>query len=283
MELSQGFSIDFTGLPFKETVQLLRLIGQQLIDGLLLQREPELIQGLSAEQIGVVVSNTRYEDIAFKDTLHKALEGEITEESWRTPIMTKIGQELGMGPGYRLPEPMWTLVGLSAWGSPAYTLHIARRIESYLRRWTLVTLDPQPTITLSVRTYWLLLALSGTNLQYRIDRMFQHQKSLRDTWLVIRRMRQEGAKQGLIPGWANLWDQWLLLEAFEQWNHGRWPPELEASTGALPLRPFAEIHTRRIHTFPDHAITDLAAPGWDTAFPGWFKTWLAQGRYRLKG
>lgn len=94
--------------------------------------------------------------------------------------------------------------------------------------------------------------------------------TLRDWWrlrAVLGMLAQQARHHALLEeGWATVWDQWLLLEAFTHWQRGLWPSVLTAPLRELPLR-----EKRRYQA--EHAFV---AENWHANSPAWFLTWFEQ-------
>jgi len=85
---------------------------------------------------------------------------------------------------------------------------------------------------------------------------------------VLELLQAKGLELGQRESWAGLWDQWVLLEAYQVWRVDWTLAPLREVLQALPL------HQARTHgsTAIETSI-DIASPSWSTHIEYWFIEW----------
>lgn len=186
----------------------------------------------------------------------------------RGRIMTHMLAHRFYGPdAYLLPTYLWRTLGRIAFRQPTFMAHVARKIQKYLRNKVVIDPAAVPPIQLSPNTLWLLIALyrpPQPSFFRRLLPKWRAHKRLIETLVHVAQI------QARSTGWADFWDQWVLLHALHrdpQWLK-RLDPLLMCSLPQLPLL----------------AATTLKwpAPGKDaTEETGMLN--LAHGNYRQQG
>jgi hypothetical protein len=195
-----------------------------------------------------------------------------------------------------VPFALWPLIAELAWQSPGFQYTVAATLRSHLRTRYLFTSGELPVVILNPRTFWLLIDLLGVTrlrsrkhrkqlkspapLRTRLGRMVQrraHGIHWRDSMRQIAR-RLAALAQGQVAGleWADLWDQWLIVELA-----GRQPELIARATtpsqrvlAALPwLRSTATDNAKLVEVLgrrrppKDEPPLSVAAPGWRENLP----------------
>lgn len=171
----------------------------------------------------------------------------------------------GISPRW-LGDPFWPLVGEAAWGEAAFQLQIVELLDANLRRRVLFTPGGTPTLTVAPATFWTLIALAEIGRPYAWRLMLRW----RATMLGLRRLQEVAVRAALQPGWADVWDQWLIGEALRLWPKAaeRPTPELQNALQALPL--LSRLNTAS--PVPQQEPSALVALGWEQRVPPWIDT-----------
>lgn len=166
--------------------------------------------------------------------------------------------------------PFWAAAGELAWGDAAFQAEVAHLLIDELRRRVIFTPGAPPRPLIATRTFWALIALAelGRPAPWRL--LLRRRAAVHG----LRRLKSHAAVTALAPGWAEVWDQWLLIEAVRLWrlDDKAVAPELRAAIAELPLH--AELGQGGV-TPPEPPPVALAAVGWEVQLQPWIVT-LAQ-------
>ncbi len=300
---SQAFSVDFTGLPVEEVIILLQEIGLLLLKAALQQERPQLYSFFTTDRADLLVRPRieRGADAQFEQIIQTAVRNQTPMPIWRTQVVAQIEDQLGILTENRLPPDFWYLIGYRAWGDPHFRRTVSDLIETELRQRTLFALGEFPTMILSPHAFWLLIALTDIYLppeppegkkgwlrrlwekfqrlllkgyRFRVATVLRPEKS--HIVRAISVLRSEGEKHGLQTDWATVWDQWLLLEAWQRWQSQECSDTLKQTMHSLPLSkkylqsPEAEqAAAQKSKTTP----IAIAKRSWEDDVPTWFRTW----------
>ncbi len=138
-------------------------------------------------------------------------------------------------------------------------------ILAELRKRVFFSPGEPPTPTIGLRTCWALIALADSGAPPLWRR--------RATRLGLGRLRRTAAQAILVPGWADVWDQWLISEALRLWpgSDERLDPATRAAMLSLPIHTY--LHPQQVdHEPPGPPAPDLAAAGWAQRTPPWLAT-----------
>lgn len=189
-----------------------------------------------------------------------------SQRAWNKLARAWMNQRVGGISPRWLATPLWELAAEMAWGDMTFQNEIARMLLGALRQRVLVTSDHLPVPLITPRTCWACVALApiGTPQSWRMQ--LQRGAITRG----LRCLQAIAAGYMLTPGWAGVWEQWLMSEALRLWNGAaeRVEPPVRTALLALPL------HTRLHATVPSGdtpatADVDLATPDWDQDLPSW--------------
>lgn len=138
-------------------------------------------------------------------------------------------QRLGACPGP--PQPVADLVldalGSAAWYDPDLRLHAASRVRSHLRSRIVFAPAALPVAESSHRFFWSLLACAPARPWQRVRRSSP-----------ACRLKSAASRLALRPGWAGLWEQWLLarwLSSSRRGGPAAMPAVLARGLVGLPL------------------------------------------------
>jgi hypothetical protein len=294
-------SLDLTSVPITEAVELLRRIGTGLIEAIAHQEAAALSRLITPSQVPLLLPFAgRRGRIPFqRDMLGawarqlgwwiarpwrrtwsppnlagslyvsslNALRAGRSEAIWRALAQHWMSRALGGVTHEWLADPFWRLAGELAWTDPSFRADCARTLTTALSRRVLFSPDGPPLPQIAPRTFWALIALTEIGrLPLRLFGLRRHRVSA-----ALRRLRQQSALLAQAPGWADLWDQWLIIEALRIWPSAtaHLPKPLAAAVLALPLRALLEPSANIVTAEPMPA---LAALGWDTHIPPWLAT-----------
>ena len=173
---------------------------------------------------------------------------------WQSVTVYEIERRLGLHiHGYNIPKDIWQLLSIRAWESPLFIESIARQIQTSVNGRMFYTQGQIPMLRFHRNTIWLLLA--GYPLQTsKRNYVDPHVKYFRE-------IAHDFSLHSI--SWANYCDQWILLEAYRQW---------EASNN------WTERAKQQIQYFPMHNQTNmrvnhiLVPNDWNTNIPQWFAT-----------
>lgn len=244
--MTNNNKLDFTGLPLKETILILRRLGLRLLDDLLGQpvkpgeplpeeHQPELwtllpvqeTQTLARSKIwtfkrtrktGRIPRNMRYDlTRAFRRMFPRAIAGKISMKRWNTGAGNRFALALGGTRGDVLPDDLWPVAAKAAWEDMNFRLTVVERIYRWLRTGRVLAPYDFPDIHLSVNTFWVLIALAKVKpmtVKYWLSR------KERTDIQVERRLQKEAYAHIMANHWADFWDQWIIQLASERWPGG---------------------------------------------------------------
>lgn len=222
---------------------------------------------------------------SFARLSNDVVHGRQTTAQWQSGLIAAARRAAGLNDGYALPSGGWEALGRWAWGGPAFQRDAVALLEAKLRAnvlfvggdWSTLR---QPTLSLSPQTIWLLLALAAPHrIAPRPSWLRRLMAEARAALVALRARRwpwprrrddselasamfvELGRRHGLVPGWAGVWDQWLLLQAVRRWPGDDAGP-VRAAIAALPLAGP-----------PRPGGLSLARPHWSNECPAWFQTW----------
>ncbi|MCP4535749.1 MAG: hypothetical protein GY832_01215 [Chloroflexi bacterium] len=226
--------------------------------------------------------------------------------AWRGRVVFEMRRLLNLNPFNGLSEDVWTLVEMRAWRDVHFLHDIAQRIEAALRQRVLFAAGEYVTFQLDPRTFWILIALACYDVwDPSVQRLPQRAKQKPWQWLQfwrwprlyrrliiqlgrarglifrwLRYLRVLGQDHGLDSGWATVWDQWVLLEAYRHWDTTRIPDALKQALEDLPLWQYGRVEPASDQSMlPDTLPKDkvwLARLDWQDNIPSWFGTWRRQ-------
>lgn len=190
---------------------------------------------------------------------------------WSADLSVRITQELNLDPVFHLPPALWQIAGERAWLDNAFRMELAFWVEKTFARRVLFRVAENDqerdmrTVTFSPNTFWMLLAI--TCACSPIDGLRVPKRTIEAFCRIV-----EDKQLGRAPGYATLWDQWLLLEAvyWLRQKRVRIPTSIRQAVALLPLR-----HLDTQYTGPE---SDLAAPDWQQNIPDWFSNWFKMHR-----
>jgi hypothetical protein len=309
-------TIDFTALPVEEVAGVLRNIGWHLLGCVLNDSAPQLRDYVSPETALLFVTSPgftrrrggqlyagqswlrrapamawshlwrllrRERRYAFADTVERAAHSKLSQRAWQARVQDELEHQLELHRDYRFPPDFWALLGVRAWNDAVFRRNSAELLEKALRQRVLFSaeLTPAeddnlhfPTMLLSSNLFWLLLALAVAATEFNWTyRLFPTRRRVRR---ALKLLQTEGLRHGLQPGWANVWDQWVLLEAAAFWLSEQRPPALIHLLHDLPLAQYRTGQATDATTEIDQRL--IAQPTWRDTMPRWFGEWNRQRR-----
>jgi len=237
--------LDFSRLPIKEIILILRRLAMRLLEELLappcevgkvlsIKPQPGLKSILTAQDIKILaranvwkvkfsgsrktgrISKNLREDLsrALNKLVTKSINGKITAQQWQIAVCNRIALALGGTRGDILPDDLWATAAEAAWCSEDFQLSIAMKINDWLRIMRLLVPYEPPIVILSPITYWVLIALAQVK-----PLKFYHwfSKKKRAGLRVSRRFQKEAQWQMIKNEWAGFWDQWIIQLASQRW------------------------------------------------------------------
>jgi hypothetical protein len=238
-------ALDFTSLPIKEIILILRRLALRLLEELLappcevgkvlsVKPQPELksistkpdIQVMSRANIwkvkysgtqktGRIHKNLREElPRTLNKLVIKSINGKISAHQWQIAVCNRIALALGGTKGDILPDDLWSTAAKAAWCSEDFQLSAAVTINDWLRKMRLLVPYELPFVILSPITFWVLIALAQVK-----PLKFHHwfSKTKRADIRVNRRLQKEAQWQMIKNEWADFWDQWIIQLASQRW------------------------------------------------------------------
>lgn len=238
--------LDFTGLPLKETILILRRLGLRLLDDLLGQpvkpgeplpqeHQPELRMLLPIQETrtlarsnvwsfkrtrktGRIPGNMRYDlTRAFRRMFPRAIAGKISMKRWDIGAANRFALALGGTRGDVLPDDLWPVAAKAAWEDMSFRLTVVQRIYQWLRTGRVLAPYDFPDIHLSVNTFWVLIVLARVK---PMTLTYWFSRKERADIQVERRLQQEAYGHIMANHWADFWDQWIIQLASERWPGG---------------------------------------------------------------
>jgi hypothetical protein len=203
---------------------------------------------------------------ALQRSSQRALECGAAAQVWEQVARAWVDRALGGISPRWLAEPFWELAGEAAWGHAALQAEVAHLLIGELRTRVLFTPGEPPAPLIAPRTYWALIAMADVG-RPALWRLLLRRRAARRG---LRRLQQTAARLALAPGWADVWDQWLLSEALRLWDNaaGRPTPELQRAMLAMPLH----LRLNQPAAAPEAASVELAVAGWEQRVPPWLAT-----------
>lgn len=264
-------------LPVGSVAVWLRALGEAIVLGLLpgphaaaSERYTERVAQLADPDPMLNDHATIFSAQALVDKRHSTLVMELIQagqppvRSWRIQAIDETHRLLGMHiNGFHLPQAMWPLAAARAWQAPGFDYWVQQQVEAALGYLWFYPEGELPAAHFSTQTFWLLLAgYPFPNVRFRRPP------------LPLLTLRERALALGYGPkGWANYWDQWLLLQAVRQWQRRRlniaWPNDVLDALTKLPLAAVARQQPAPVH--------DLVVADWEAEMPAWFRAWLQAG------
>ena len=238
--------LNFTGLPVKEMILLLRRLGMHLLEELLGEQgvpgkelseepQPELWKLLSSREIktlaqaqvwkvkwnwktGLIPANMR-DDLrrALKKLIPKTIDGKIKPGQWEVGICNRLALALGGTAGGILPDELWLAAAGAAWCDPNFQFSVAMKLINWLRKTRLMVPYEPPEPRLSPNTFWVLIALTQIK-PLKVGYFFSRKE--RAAVRVQRRFQEEANLRIMVNEWAGFWDQWVIRLASQRWPSG---------------------------------------------------------------
>lgn len=197
--------------------------------------------------------------------------GEDWERVWRQHTVRAVTTHMGIDThGYILPDALWQLLGLKAWANPNFAYELAQKLEATLSCIWLYPAGNLPVAQFHVNTLWLLLAgIPYRHPDWSVRRTGIGAELTPDTFLM-----RVGERLADSEGWADYWDQWALMMAYQKWQkQARWTAVMRAKIEALPLIKTPD-YWRGKHPF--------LPIDWGAAIPDWFKILVEAGIYKTQ-
>ncbi len=233
----------------------------------------------------------------FEKTVHGVTQGNLSQLAWHARVKDELQHQFDLHRGYRYAPEFWGLLGERAWADLEFQRDTAVLLENTLRQRTPFSADltkrapsgqtnPNfPVMYLSPKLYWILLtmAIATTKLNWTY-RIWPSRRYVRKAILLLKTM---GLDQGLQPGWATMWDQWVLLEAAENWGTANLPESVAATLSTLPLadlrqggelksdpdEQFEFVEEQATTNSTEEITNNISQTTWATNMPYWFKEW----------
>jgi len=259
----QDHLIDFTNLPIKETITILRRLGMGLLDELFegpnepgkrlkARPQPDLLKFLSKEEIQTLAQSQIWKVIrkrplqripknmreqlsrALRKMVSKSTAGKMSAHQWQIAANNRIALALGGTAGDALPDDLWPVVAEAAWCDPNFRISMAMIVSEWLCSMRLLVPFQLPMVRMSHRTFWVLIALAKVK-PLKIRKWFS--KEERAAIRIGRRLQEEAGLQAMTNEWADFWDQWIIYLASQRWPSGfkQLDTRLCKAISALPL------------------------------------------------
>lgn len=296
-------TLDLNTVPLRAAATMLRRISEPLIDGLARGERPaplsQIITWPEAQlllayaqrqnaiplrwgvlrlwlwQTGWQISQRWRRDWQPPDlTQHlshaarRSLQHGVSVPRWELIAAHWLDRRVGGVSARWLAQPFWTLAGTLAWSDAHTQAETARTLLATLQRRVLFEPDAPSLPLLVPQTCWTLIALAEIGRPSRWHLPLRRRRTV----AALRRLQHIATLHALAPGWAGLWDQWVLLEALRLWPGAldRCTAQLRTALLALPLREQLGLPP----VTPSAALPPvaLAAAGWEQHIPSWLAT-----------
>lgn len=280
-----GSQIDLTQWQGRLEViaEVLREFGlaqfRQLLMNLPAQtQEPplDLAAHLPGECVRWLAPRTRLPDLAgsgvvLKEAVRLASVGRISLNVLRARSLDHIRHQLG-DPQDHLPDQLLPLLGEMAWSDLMFRYRVAHEIRAFFRQEVLFAKGDDHAVILSVKVFWLLIALS-------VQMSLLRTQSLRVDSVAVAsgraaaRLAEHGAKEACSEHWAGFWEQWLVARISERWPQAfaKLDADLRVSLLRLPVLEGRGRDERVAEPGTSHGQSDLAVSGWQDHVPGWYR------------
>lgn len=242
------------------------------------------------------VGERAWNDPDFLQRTHAFLENSLR----RRTLFVKDSLEKSHFPFFRLsPRTFWLLIGMAVqsertWAARSAGVPRLARLLRRLRRPVAALLarvqrGQLPFFERVSLRVWVRIGRFLQWIVHAIDRLSRPRRAFPTpiptrAWKVMRKLEEVGKRLALVPGWAGVWDQWLLLEASRAWSlTGQ--GALGQAVRQLPLEQMYAVHTsstmeeQESHEEKETPIL-LEKPGWSDTMPAWFGAWLESERAR---
>lgn len=259
-------------LPHGDLLACLRHLGTELLQAALSRQPVPLTEVLTADHLRMFGSLERQpskQRETHSRTVQAVVHGQKSVADWLEMAPMEARRVLRLEGGYIVPEGFWAVLGERAWADLFYRHTVARRLEQAIHQRTLFALQGKcafPIFTLSPRTFWLLISLSAA----RADFGFRDRPRVRH---IVQKLHDLGGEMGLQPEWANLWDQWVLLEAIRSRPSGPQAVAILRALDALPLGRLGKVEASAKPVSAEEQGIQLAQPQWSADIPVWFQDW----------
>ncbi len=178
-----------------------------------------------------------------------------------------------------LPEQLWPVAAELAWRQPGFRHQLGSQLQSFFRSHLLIGDGKLPTISLDLRTYWLLLELAGMARLRHLATITKPKDAPTAALVRDPRSRQavtrlsELAVAGLAGArWAGFWDQWVMLEAARknQRHLGQTTPAILHLLASLPwLEEMPQRPTLHRPAPASSQHQEIAVASWRQDRPVW--------------
>jgi len=239
-------SLNFSGLPVPEAVEMLRRLALGLLSELIdttaiagrsmkAAPQPDLhkyllhdqIKKLAASAIWKVQYKRAFKRIgaAMRENLPRAMKrlitrtgkGKVNLRQWLRAANNRVAYALGGTKGNGLPDDLWALAAGMAWNDPGFKLTVSLKLYDWLRKQQVLVPYDLPVIVLHPNTFWILIALT-TARPKKSGRWYSRKRRARVRTAL--HLQEEAKFQILSGGWASFWDQWLIQLTTQRWPQG---------------------------------------------------------------
>ena len=270
---------DLTLIPLQDTAVLLREVGEKLLVSLLREESRPVLTAYISSQLsqrlalprGAVVSKS---EITYADLLSQSVYGQLSKSAWIGGVGGRVARAIGLDSSQLFPDIAWPLVAELAWHHLDVQHRVAGWIHEYLHTRTFILPGERSLAQLSLKTFWVLIALSAAT-QSNLPRRASQEE--RWHYTAASHLQEIAQRQALTPDWAGFWDQWVLLKALQAWQPKGTTLDVRFFHAllALPLVRLAapELSNKLLQEqqglAPGTAIK-LATPEWKEEMPKWF-------------
>jgi len=249
--------------PIEEAIEWLQKLGETVILSFI---DPNLVDTKSLDALFDPDGDYKMLFSGVEFNRERNLSEEVTRaiqsrhqdiNTWQAVTVFEIERRLGLHiHGYNIPKDIWQLLSIRAWESSTFVEPIARKIEASLNSRMFYTQGQMPLMRFHHNTIWLLLAgypLESSKRNY-ID---PHVKYFRE-------IAHDFALQSI--SWADYCDQWILLEAYQQWEtSNNWTDRAKQQIQRFPMNN--QTNMRLSHM--------LVPNDWNMDIPEWFTIFKA--------
>lgn len=290
-EQAAGSQIDLTRWQSRLEVlaKVLREFGFAQLQQLLvhlpdqMQRPPlDLASRLPRECVRWLAPRTCLPDLAgsgvvLKEAVRLASAGRISQSALRARSLDYVRHQM-RDPQDHLPDQLLPLLGEMAWSDLMFRHRVASEIRAFLREEVLFARGDDHAVILSVKVFWLLMALSIEKSSVQM-RLLRADSVAAASGRAAARLAEHGAKEAGSEHWAGFWEQWLVKQMSEHWPQAfaKLDADLRGNLQRLPVLAGRRRDERVTAPDSHHSLLDLAVSDWQVQAPGWYQGHIGKG------
>lgn len=256
-------------LPTNLISSQLQGFAWELLNALLKPRPADIVGQFSTQVLSLLLERQAVQSYSFRQTIAVVMRQDVDEALWRDQLQQEMQYRLGRYQSYRVPTALWPLLMQQAWLDPRFRHNVARLFSAAWHRRVVTPSGQLPVVQLHPHTYALLIALAVASVEQYPS---ENGRAIKHAATMLQQVSEQLALKA--TAWAGLWEQWVLWQAYQQWQPARLSDALRATVTVLPVQTLLTDASG-----PIKGGTAIVAPDWDAMIPDGFVMWMQQ--YRL--